>query len=142
MLRPILLALAVLLAACAPAATSKPAVNYQSFIAARNFKTVQAETTAPFSDDVLIEASSGHEWIVRLAKPGKRLLIGVLSKNGSVDFLVNVRKLEDNAPTFSDTSSNDAKQYDLKNPGAGAYYVYALNRTKSAQRYTLVVALE
>ena len=138
----LLLAVLVMLVGCAPANTGKPSINYQSFLGNRNFKTVQADAISPYSDDVLIEASSAHEWMVKLNKPGKRLLLGVLSKGGTVDFLVNKTKLEGNTPDYADTSDNDAKQFDLKNPSVGTYYVYALNRTKNPQRYTLIVVLE
>ncbi len=132
---------------CAPAVQpSKPvsasSINFQSFINARGYKTVVVNAVGPFSEDGRIKPGSGQEWIVKLAKPGKRLTLGVISSRGSVDFLLHGARLTSNAPAHSDTSTSELKKLEFRNPAEGTYYVYALNRTRSSQEYTLVISLE
>jgi hypothetical protein len=117
-------------------------INFQSFINARSFKTVVVNGTGPFSEEVRIRQGSGQEWIVKLNKPGKRLTLGVISSRGSIDFLLHGARLTSNAPAHADTSSNELKKLEFRNPAEGTYYVYALNRTRTVQDYTLVVSLE
>jgi hypothetical protein len=133
---------------CAPASMqpSKPvsnsSINFQSFINTRGYKTVVVNAVGPFSEDGRIKPGSGQEWIVKLAKPGKRLTLGVISSRGSVDFLLHGARLTSNAPAHSDTSASELKKLEFRNPAEGTYYVYALNRTRSNQEYTLVISLE
>jgi hypothetical protein len=132
---------------CAPAVqpnkqASASNINFQSFINARGYKTVVVNAVGPFSEDGRIKPGSGQEWIVRLAKPGKRLTLGVISSRGSVDFLLHGARLTSNAPAHSDTSTSELKKLEFRNPAEGTYYVYALNRTRSSQEYTLVISLE
>jgi hypothetical protein len=117
-------------------------INFQSFINARNFKTVVVNEIGPFSEDVRIRQGSGQEWIVKLNKPGKRLTLGVISSRGSIDFLLHGARLTSNAPAHADTSTDELKKLEFRNPAEGTYYVYALNRTRTAQDYTLVISLE
>ena len=117
-------------------------INFQSFINARNFKTVVVNDIGPFSEDVRIRQGSGQEWIVKLTKPGKRLTLGVISSRGSIDFLLHGARLTSNAPAHADTSTDELKKLEFRNPAEGTYYVYALNRTRTVQDYTLVISLE
>ena len=134
--------------ACAPAnapttkQVSATDINFQSFINARGYKTVVVNAVGPFSEDGRIKPGSGQEWIVKLAKPGKRLTLGVISSRGSVDFLLHGARLTSNSPAHADTSTNELKKLEFRNPAEGTYYVYALNRTRSSQEYTLVISLE
>jgi hypothetical protein len=138
---------------CAPAGTkpgsmrpgrqaSASEINFQSFINARGYKTVVVNAVGPFSEDGRIKPGSGQEWIVKLAKPGKRLTLGVISSRGSVDFLLHGARLTSNSPAHADTSTSELKKLEFRNPAEGTYYVYALNRTRSSQEYTLVISLE
>jgi hypothetical protein len=133
---------------CAPANTptskqvSATNINFQSFINARGYKTVVVNAVGPFSEEGRIKPGSGQEWIVRLAKPGKRLTLGVISSRGSVDFLLHGARLTSNSPAHADTSTSELKKLEFRNPAEGTYYVYALNRTRSSQEYTLVISLE
>jgi hypothetical protein len=138
---------------CAPANTqpsgaqpnkqvSATNINFQSFINARGYKTVVVNAVGPFSEDGRIKPGSGQEWIVKLAKPGKRLTLGVISSRGSVDFLLHGARLTSNSPAHADTSTSELKKLEFRNPAEGTYYVYALNRTRSSQEYTLVISLE
>ena len=128
---------------CAPANTPKQSsINFQSFINARGYKTVVVNAVGPFSKDGRIKPGSGQEWIVKLAKPGKRLTLGVISSRGSVDFLLHGARLTSNSPAHADTSSSELKRLEFRNPAEGTYYVYALNRTRNSQEYTLVISLE
>jgi hypothetical protein len=134
---------------CAPASTPSAGktagvrgINFQSFINARGYKTVVVNTVGPFSKDGRIKPGSGQEWIVKLSKPGKRLTLGVISSRGSVDFLLHGARLTSNSPAHADTSSSELKKLEFRNPAEGTYYVYALNRTRSSQEYTLVISLE
>lgn len=133
---------------CAPANTPKSKqvgvtnINFQSFINARGYKTVMVNAVGPFSEDGRIKPGSGQEWIVRLAKPGKRLTLGVISSRGSVDFLLHGARLTSNSPAHADTSTSELKKLEFRNPAEGTYYVYALNRTRNSQEYTLVISLE
>jgi hypothetical protein len=132
---------------CAPANTPKPSkqtsnINFQSFINARGYKTVVVNAVGPFSEDGRIKPGSGQEWIVKLAKPGKRLTLGVISSRGSVDFLLHGARLTSNSPAHADTSTSELKKLEFRNPAEGTYYVYALNRTRNSQEYTLVISLE
>jgi hypothetical protein len=117
-------------------------INFQSFINARGYKTVVVNAVGPFSEDGRIKPGSGQEWIVKLAKPGKRLTLGVISSRGSVDFLLNGARLTSNSPAHADTSTSELKKLEFRNPAEGTYYVYALNRTRNSQEYTLVISLE
>jgi hypothetical protein len=132
---------------CAPASTPPAGkqvsgINFQSFINVRAYKTVVVNAVGPFSEDGRIKPGSGQEWIVKLAKPGKRLTLGVISSRGSVDFLLHGARLTSNSPAHADTSSSELKKLEFRNPAEGTYYVYALNRTRSSQEYTLVISLE
>ena len=133
---------------CAPANTPTPKqssatnINFQSFINARSYKTVVVNAIGPFSEDGRIKPGSGQEWIVKLAKPGKRLTLGVISSRGSVDFLLHGARLTSNAPAHADMSTSELKKLEFRNPAEGTYYVYALNRTRNNQGYTLVISLE
>jgi hypothetical protein len=133
---------------CAPANAPMPKqvsatnINFQSFINARGYKTVVVNAVGPFSEDGRIKSGSGQEWIVKLAKPGKRLTLGVISSRGSVDFLLHGARLTSNSPAHADTSTSELKKLEFRNPAEGTYYVYALNRTRSSQEYTLVISLE
>jgi hypothetical protein len=133
---------------CAPASTPTPKqvsttnINFQSFINARGYKTVVVNAVGPFSEDGRIKPGSGQEWIVKLSKPGKRLTLGVISSRGSVDFLLHGARLTSNSPAHADTSTSELKKLEFRNPAEGTYYVYALNRTRSSQEYTLVISLE
>ena len=133
---------------CAPAnapvskRVSATNINFQSFISARGYKTVLVDAVGPFSEDGRIKPGSGQEWIVKLAKPGKRLTLGVISSRGSVDFLLHGARLTSNSPAHADTSTSELKKLEFRNPAEGTYYVYALNRTRSIQEYTLVISLE
>jgi hypothetical protein len=147
------LALLVGLAGCAPATTrtasrappkqtSATNVNYQSFIDARGYKSVLVDALGPFSRESKIKPGSGQEWIIKLASPGKRLTLGVISSRGAVDFLLHGSRLTSNSPAHADTSGKDLKKLEFRNPAEGTYYVYALNRTRTDQAYTLVISLE
>ncbi len=132
---------------CAPANTptgkqSSASINFQSFINARGYKTVIVNAVGPFSEDGRIKAGSGQEWIIKLAKPGKRLTLGVISSRGSVDFLLHGARLSSNSPAHADTSTSELKKLEFRNPAEGTYYVYTLNRTRNSQEYTLVISLE
>jgi hypothetical protein len=133
---------------CAPASTqpgrqaTASGINFQSFINARAYKTVVVNAVGPFSEDGRIKPGSGQEWIVKLAKTGKRLTLGVISSRGSVDFLLHGARLTSNSPAHADTSSSELKKLEFSNPAEGTYYVYALNRTRSSQEFTLVISLE
>jgi hypothetical protein len=133
---------------CAPATmqgtpvNKQSSINFQSFINARSYKTVVVNAVGPFSEDGRIKPGSGQEWIVKLSKSGKRLTLGVISSRGSVDFLLHGARLTSNAPAHSDTSSSELKKLEFRNPAEGTYYVYALNRTRNSQEYTLVISLE
>jgi hypothetical protein len=132
---------------CAPASTPPTikqvsGINFQSFINARAYKTVVINAVGPFSEEGRIKPGSGQEWIVKLAKPGKRLTLGVISSRGSVDFLLHGARLTSNSPAHADTSTSELKKLEFRNPAEGTYYVYALNRTRSSQEYTLVISLE
>jgi hypothetical protein len=133
---------------CAPVATKgapvakQSSINFQSFINARGYKTVVVNAVGPFSEDGRIKPGSGQEWIVKLSKPGKRLTLGVISSRGSIDFLLHGARLTSNSPAHSDTSGSELKKLEFSNPAEGTYYVYALNRTRSSQEYTLVISLE
>jgi hypothetical protein len=125
-----------------PKQVSATNINFQSFINARGYKTVVVNAFGPFSEDGRMKPGSGQEWIVKLAKPGKRLTLGVISSRGSVDFLLHGARLTSNSPAHADTSTSELKKLEFRNPAEGTYYVYALNRTRSSQEYTLVIALE
>jgi hypothetical protein len=136
------------LSGCVPASTATPKqvgannINFQSFINARGYKTVVVNAVGPFSEDGRIKPGSGQEWIVKLAKPGKRLTLGVISSRGSVDFLLHGARLTSNSPAHADTSTSELKKLEFRNPAEGTYYVYALNRTRRDQEYTLIISLE
>ena len=132
---------------CAPALqpnkpVSASSINFQSFINARGYKTVVVNAVGPFSKDGRIKPGSGQEWIIKLTKPGKRLTLGVISSRGSIDFLLHGARLTSNSPAHSDTGGSELKKLEFSNPAEGTYYVYALNRTRNSQEYTLVISLE